>query len=282
MVDGNSSLKVGERIFFNYSYEEKEIPKSLGAKYDFATKRWYCTAEMVDELPEEVQQRIISAGKEGHQIQTMVWKDGGLTEAIRRAKQEKTILIIDELLRIPNRELNILLSALTPLRGEYHLRTGRMVKAENGIGAEETLSCPVENLFVIATTNVGGQFSVDAVDPALAERFVVIRKDTTNKDLTEILGKKIADKGFSKEALEHIIKFYDIMQNALIQELVEYTPTLRTLARSIELADEEKDIAIFLYKQSLLWVRRNIQGKIVMEEQEFIEQALRSSFNVVL
>ena len=209
----------------------------------------------------------------------LIWKDGALTESIRRAKHEKTILIIDELLRIPNRELNILLSALTPLRGEYHLRTGRMVKAENGIGIEEVVTCPVENLFVIATTNSGSQYTVDVIDPALAERFIIIRKDTTEETLRNILIMKILEKKFNVNILEKLIKFYEAMQNALTQELIEAAPTLRTLSRAVELAQREQDIEILLYKQIYLWCGREISGLPITDQVIFIQKAIKICFS---
>lgn len=210
----------------------------------------------------------------------LTWKDGPLTESIRRAKHEKVVLIIDEMLRIPTKELNILLSTFSPIKDMYHLRTGRMLYTEDGVGVEEVISCPVNNLFVIATSNTGNQYSVDSIDPALAERFIVLRKDTTVASLREILELKIYEKNYSKSLLDNIIKFYEIMQNALIQELIEYTPTLRTLSRAIELSNDESEIHMILYKQALLWVKRDIKGLPEKEELEFIEQALKNSFLV--
>ena len=94
---------------------------------------------------------------------SLIWKDGPIAEAFRKAQSgEKAVLIIDELLRIPQRELNILLTALSPVHGKYNLRTGRILEVINGVAREEVLSCDTRNLFVLATTNVGGQYAVGA------------------------------------------------------------------------------------------------------------------------
>lgn len=209
----------------------------------------------------------------------LVWKDGPLTESIRRAKNSKTILIIDELLRIPNKELNILLSTLTPIKGEYHLRTGRLLKVENGIGIEEVISCPTENLFVIATTNSGSQFTVDVIDPALAERFIIIRKDTTEEILNDILIMKILEKKFSITLLQKLIKFYEAMNNGLTQELIEAAPTLRTLSRAIDLAKKEEDVETLLHKQIYLWCGRDMAGLPIDEQVVFIKKAIKVCFS---
>ena len=94
---------------------------------------------------------------------SLIWKDGPIAEAFRKAQNgKKSILIIDELLRIPQRELNILLTALSPVHGKYNLRTGRILEVINGVAREEVLSCDTRNLFILATTNVGGQYAVGA------------------------------------------------------------------------------------------------------------------------
>ena len=94
---------------------------------------------------------------------SLIWKDGPIAEAFRKAQNgEKAILIIDELLRIPQRELNILLTALSPVHGKYNLRTGRILEVIDGVAREEVLSCDTRDLFVLATTNVGGQYAVGA------------------------------------------------------------------------------------------------------------------------
>ena len=99
----------------------------------------------------------------GHFIQTqngLAWKDGALTAAFRKAKKHgKAVLIIDEMLRIPEKELNVIIGSLSPdYDGNFVLRTGRALGVNSdGFAEEEVLKVPMNSLFVIATTNVGAK-----------------------------------------------------------------------------------------------------------------------------
>ena len=210
---------------------------------------------------------------------SLIWKDGPIAEAFRKAQNgEKSILIIDELLRIPQRELNILLTALSPVHGKYNLRTGRILEVIDGVAREEVLSCDTQNLFVLATTNVGGQYAVDTIDPALAERFIVLRKDTEFDTLVSILKEKAKEKGFNETLAEKAGLFLNRMTDAKEQGLVAEVPTLRTLSRAFDLAEQEEEVKEYILAQKLLWVDRDVYGKPVKEQMEVIKNLLESYF----
>lgn len=212
---------------------------------------------------------------------SLIWKDGPIAEAFRKAQNgEKAILIIDELLRIPQRELNILLTALSPVHGKYNLRTGRILEVIDGVAREEVLSCDTRNLFVLATTNVGGQYAVDTIDPALAERFIVVRKDTEVDTLIDILKNKAEEKGFHFTLAQKAGLFFEKMTDAKEQGLVAEAPTLRTLSRAFDLAEKEKeeDVKDYILDQKLLWVDRDVYGKPVQEQIELIERIINDYF----
>ena len=210
---------------------------------------------------------------------SLIWKDGPIAEAFRKAQNgEKAILIIDELLRIPQRELNILLTALSPVHGKYNLRTGRILEVINGVAREEVLSCDTRKLFVLATTNVGGQYAVDTIDPALAERFIVVRKDTEVDTLIDILKNIAEEKGFHFTVAQKAGLFFEKMTNAKEQGLVAEAPTLRTLSRAFDLAEQEEDVKDYILDQKLLWVDRDVYGKPVKEQTEMIEKIVKTYF----
>lgn len=210
---------------------------------------------------------------------SLIWKDGPIAEAFRKAQSgEKAVLIIDELLRIPQRELNILLTALSPVHGKYNLRTGRILEVIDGVAREEVLSCDTRNLFVLATTNVGGQYAVDTIDPALAERFIVVRKDTEVDTLIDILKNKAEEKGFHFTLAQKAGLFFEKMTDAKEQGLVAEVPTLRTLSRAFNLADKEEDVKDYILDQKLLWVDRDVYGKPVQEQIELIERIINDYF----
>lgn len=211
---------------------------------------------------------------------SLIWKDGPIAEAFRKAQNgEKAILIIDELLRIPQRELNILLTALSPVHGKYNLRTGRILEVIDGVAREEVLSCDTRDLFVLATTNVGGQYAVDTIDPALAERFVVVRKDTEQNTLVNILKNKAKLKGFSETLAEQAgFLFLNRMNNAKEQGLIEEVPTLRTLSRAFDLAEKEDEVKDYIFDQHLLWVARDVYGKPDKEQIRCIKKIVEDIF----
>lgn len=208
----------------------------------------------------------------------LVWKDGPLAEAFRKAAKEKVVLIIDELLRIRQRELSLLLTALSPDRDVYRLRTGRIREVVDGVALEEELTCPTENLCVIATTNVGAEYAVDDIDPALAERFVVIRKDTTTTELTRILAQIAHNKGFTAKAATRLVNFFQKMEEARTRGLVKHSPTTRTLARAMNIAETEDALVDALRMQVLLWVSRDASGRPVQEQLDTVERILGRIF----
>ncbi len=210
---------------------------------------------------------------------SLIWKDGPIAEAFRKAQNgKKSILIIDELLRIPQRELNILLTALSPVHGKYNLRTGRILEVIDGVAREEVLSCDTRDLFVLATTNVGGQYAVDTIDPALAERFVVVRKDTEFDTLVSILKEKAKEKGFNETLAEKAGLFLNRMTDAKEQGLVAEVPTLRTLSRAFDLAEQEEEVKEYIFTQKLLWVDRDVYGKPDKEEIRCIKKIIEDIF----
>lgn len=210
---------------------------------------------------------------------SLIWKDGPIAEAFRKAQNgEKAILIIDELLRIPQRELNILLTALSPVHGKYNLRTGRILEVIDGVAREEVLSCDTRDLFVLATTNVGGQYAVDTIDPALAERFIVLRKDTEFDTLVSILKQKAREKGFNETLAEKAGLFLNRMTDAKEQGIVEEVPTLRTLSRAFDLAEKEDEVKDYIFDQHLLWVARDVYGKPDREQVDVVKQIMEQIF----
>lgn len=208
----------------------------------------------------------------------MVWKDGPLSEAFRSAKKQKTVLIIDEILRVRQRELSIFLTALSPDEGVYRVRTGRILCVEEGVAVEEELECPVENLCVVATTNVGSEYAVDEVDPALAERFVVLRKDTTEAQLKHVLEQVAARKKLPASVPKQCVAFFVKMTEARSRGLVRYAPTTRTLVRALDLAEDASDVVRVIRAQVLLWVARTAEGQPVPEQITAVNALIERCF----
>jgi len=212
------------------------------------------------------------------QTGNLVWKDGVLTESFRKAQKGKVILIFDEFYRLRDREKDIFVRALTVFPdGKLRLRTGRVIRVEDGVAVEEVIEIPKENLWVIATTNVGAQFMVDEADPALKERFIILRKDTTEEELREILKRKVREKGFSQSIVETLIKFYRGAEKLFKNGELSGKPTTRTLVRAVELSESEEEVKDYLWEQRYLWIGRDSFGYPIKSRRKFSKSFLTLS-----
>ena len=213
---------------------------------------------------------------------SLVWKDGGITEAFRKAsKGKRVVLIIDEILRIRARERDLLVRALTVWKDEkYRLRTGRVLAVEDGVAQEEVLEVPKENLWVIGTTNIGSQFTVDEYDPAFAERFILLRADTTEDDLRRVLTEKCDELEFPPVVVGLLIKFWKSCKRFHESGELSGFPTTRTLVRALEIAPERSTTGVRdgLWIQRLLWVGRDSLGYPIREQEKLIESLLKEIF----
>lgn len=216
----------------------------------------------------------------GHYIQNensqLIWKDGPLSEAFRKAQNgENTILIIDEMLRIPKRELNILISSLSSTNGQYTLRTNRAIDAKDGLAQEEILQAPAEKLWVIGTTNVGSDYAVESIDEALADRFKPLRKDTQEGELRSILLKTARSKQFPTRNVDRLMSFYAKMQRLYQTNIIKKIINIRHLNEALEIALEDGEVQEILEDSILLWVERDYDGRPNEEQISAIQEALR-------
>lgn len=212
-----------------------------------------------------------------------VWKDGPLSRAFRLAQSgTKVMLLIDEMLRIPARQQSILLYALSPddEEGKYYLPTGRIVTLENDVGVEEVLEAPVGNLFVFATTNVGQEYLVEEMDPAVEERFVVLRQDMNLLELKAILSDAASKRGISQTVVPMMMKFMEQMTEALKQGMLRSKPSTRTLKRAVLLASEPTvaQVRRALRTQRLLWVNTDVAGVPSEAQMSSIDMMLDEAF----
>ncbi|OLV18207.1 hypothetical protein BOO71_0006529 [Deinococcus marmoris] len=114
------------------------------------------------------------------------WLDGPLARALRSAQNgERTVLLIDELMRLDPYHRNLLVGALDELSaaevravlgrdvpdGRYYTLDLPGANAGTG-GGNEVLCAPVSLLSVVCTTNMGGRYvQAGHLDPALLRRF---------------------------------------------------------------------------------------------------------------
>lgn len=162
------------------------------------------------------------------------WQDGALTKAFRLASHgKKVILIIDELPRIPAREQSILVAPLLP--------TPEGLVLYNPLNGE-TLSCPQENLWVIATGNLGEKYSSRLVDGALGERFLMVEVKTSERKMKELLSKAMKGKGWDASLVDKLIKLRTASEELVERGELSAPPSLRVFLRAIELAPTPEEL----------------------------------------
>ncbi len=215
----------------------------------------------------------------GHFIQrkdgSLIWKDGALSQAFRLAnKGHKTVLIIDEILRIPKRELNLLISALSPIDENYVLRTGRAVDEKDDIAIEEVLYAPVKNLWIIGTTNVGDSYAVEEIDEALIDRFKPLRKETSANEIQNILIEVAAGKNFHLDVVSKLMAFYKKMTHLKRTKILNHIVNLRHLKEALEFANNELEVNEIIKDSILLWVDREDTGEANAEQLTTVKSVI--------
>lgn len=204
------------------------------------------------------------------------WVDGPVTRAFRTAKRgKKALLLLDELLRAPQEQLSALLTAFSPTKaGTYRLATGRVTGYdEDGVGVEEVIEAPIENIAVIATTNVGAEYAVCDIDPALQERFFLVKMDTEEATLKAVLLAICERKKFNSNLAERMVRFWQGMQALVTNGALPRAPTLRVLSRSLERIRKPDDLKASVVAESLQWVDLDCNGQVVPQHLTNIEKA---------
>lgn len=223
----------------------------------------------------------IETGKFPIFLDRMVWKDGPLSAAFRKAAQgERVVLFIDEIFRIPSRELNILVAALTPnSKGQYVLRTGNIKRVVSDIAEEETIYADTGNLWVLATTNVGMGYQVDEIDEALADRFRIVRKDNDRNEIKAVLGDIIGTSSLEPaETIKNIMDFYDKFQDLRTRGAITKLLNLRHLCETVQFSSNSDDLIEYLYDLIPNWVARTPEGYLEEEQVRLIEDIITEAF----
>ena len=203
------------------------------------------------------------------------WKDGPVTEAFRRAERgERVLLCLDELLRVKARHLTPLLTAFSEFRGKYRLRTGRVLSVIDGVGCEETLIVDASNLAIVATTNIGGQFDIDSLDPAIKSRFKLIYMDGTGDTLLAAVNEVVSKRGWTKGLTAKLIKAHAQTEKSRKSGVLHSALDLRALRRSVMMATTEAEVAKFLLGERLQCVGLDGEGKPIPEQEAHYQKLI--------
>ena len=272
------------KLFKRYAFKKHVlIEGEKGSGKTYLIHNW-CEKVKIPEVFLGGHEQLESIDFLGHYIQnadgSFLWKDGALTEAFRKAASgERVVLIIDEILRIPKRELNILIYSLIAWNDSYILRTGRAISEVDGVASEETIYAPVNKLWVVGTTNVGAGYAVEEIDEALADRFRLIRKDSTRAEMEKILIKYAKKKKFDKTSVMRLIRFFSEMRRFKSQDILNKIINIRHLVEAIEFSKTDEEIPEVLRETILAWVDRDIDGYPQHSQIEVIEKLIVEIWN---
>ena len=218
----------------------------------------------------------------------LIWKDGVVTAAFRKATQgKKCALFIDEMLRIPKRELNFLVGILTPdSEGFLNLRTGRVSHTVDHVGPdgkthkvaeEEILRVKQSMLWAVGTTNAGAGYAVDNIDEALADRFRTIIISMSEKEMKGIVEEKLKAKGFSLSYAKKLMEFYKNFNMLRDSGELTKTTSVRHLVEVIDLADDEDMIPIMLKHLIPTLTDQSTDGNPNSSQEAIIEELIESN-----
>lgn len=211
----------------------------------------------------------------------LVWKDGPVAAAFRAAAQgNKVVLTFDELLRIDERQLSFLLTTLSPDEGRYRLPTGRIVDVTDGVAREEVLECPVENLWVVATSNIGADYAVCDMDPALADRFVLIEYDADLAKVRAYLTKACALRNFDQAWVPPMLSAYEKLKLLKRNGALRHSPSARMLVFAVQLAPEAESLKDMLSFLSVQLVARDLEGKPISDQLNDAQSVIERCFQL--
>jgi hypothetical protein len=197
------------------------------------------------------------------------WVDGKVTRAVRLAASgESVLLLLDEIYRCQSRELNVLLPMLSPVEKEdgskwYRLCSDRPIEDGKGNLMLETLECPVENLAIVGTTNVGGDFQIEDPDPAMKTRWEMVYIQLTADDIRKVVSGMVSSLGFRATLTEEVVAFWTRMNALKRDSFVDAIPTYRTIERALECADSDskEHINASFADRATSWVAINLDGR---------------------
>jgi hypothetical protein len=177
--------------------------------------------------------------------------DGFISAGIRHASNGETVcLIVDEVFRLSDNLKNEFLSLLTPTvatggvhagKVVYSLPTGRgIVDASTGLAEPEILTCPVELIAFVGTSNIGTQFMVmsGGIDEAFYKRWSHFRVNWDAAHAQTVFERCLDAHGLNTSNASALLAFVEATRTLAQHGNVAYPACLRTITRAIRTSDK--------------------------------------------
>jgi MoxR-like ATPase len=144
---------------------------------------------------------------------------------------------MDEILRIPARELNILVGSLTPdSSGQLRLRTNRHIAEIDGVAETEEIIIPQENLWVVSTTNQGANYQTSRIDEALKDRFRLFYQKMSPEDIQEIIEIKMEKFKATDREVSAVVSLVEKTEDIQKSGNISRAFTVRHLSEAVDSA----------------------------------------------
>lgn len=221
----------------------------------------------------------------GFPTATSPWVDGPITRAWRLAAAGKRVFVLlDEIYRAQKSARQAMLTPLSKRRvGDqefYALNTGRpIIDPVTGVEGSEEILAPVENLAIVATTNVGARFDVEPDCPAGKERFVPVHVEVEEAKLHAVLSASAVAKGYSSAVVDKLISFWRESKILAADNFLEICPTTRILNEALLYSIDEKDVPSTLAMLGMnIWVAETLEGLPEPEQVKKVQAAISKHF----
>jgi MoxR-like ATPase len=227
----------------------------------------------------------------------MEWTDMGVSRAFRSAANGKsTLLLIDEIYRVPQRERSIFLTSLSPVVKPdgtmvYRLHIDRPIKAGKAQWTTEEIEAPCHLLTIVATTNIGSQFSVTDDDPAMSERWMHRYVYCDADQIRRVVVGNLAEHDIPEAYAEPFVAFWQRMSAMKKEGTINLVPTVRTLCRAIDCAgvngeDEDSTIKLMFVRSIMdiapMWAGTDLDGRMNEAQLKGITDLAHEVFGVAI
>jgi hypothetical protein len=163
----------------------------------------------------------------------------------------------------------------------YTVNTGRIMEVKDGlVTSAEVIMAPRHMISIIASTNVGGGFDVQAGDPAEAGRWLQFDLQTTSESVKRIVSTVLHDNGFSVSLTPKFVKLLQEGKKLKADNFLMLEPDVRILCDGIKLAENEMDIGNALFDAAKVWVGRTIDGKRSPEQLDQLRELIKRHFPI--